>query len=84
MDLEKIKQDLIEHLGSVDKTKLSLFELKLYAETVKIADDMAKPDAVSEWMKALEKFSGGYNTAKPDLSLLGDIDGCCCSLKREG
>ncbi len=84
MDLEKIKQDLIEHLGSVDKTKLSLFELKLYAETVKIVDDMAKPDAVSEWLKALEKISGGYYMAKPELSLLGDIDGCCCSMKQEG
>lgn len=84
MDLERIKQDLIEHLGSVDKTKLSLFELKLYAETLKIADDMEKPDAVSDWLKALEKISGGYYMAKPEISMLGGIDGCCCSMKQEG
>lgn len=81
MDMEKIKQDLIEHLGSVDKSKLSPFELKLYAETVKIADDMAKPDAASEWLKAFEKLYGGYTAENTELNLLGDTYGCCCSMK---
>ena len=40
MEIEKAKSDLIQTLSSIDKEKLSLPDLKLYAETLKIVSEI--------------------------------------------
>ena len=40
MTVEQVKTDLIQTLSSIDKEKLSLPDLRLYAETLKIASEI--------------------------------------------
>ena len=40
MTVEQVKSDLIQTLSSIDKEKLSLPDLRLYAETLKIASEI--------------------------------------------
>lgn len=40
----EIKQDLLDHLATIDKTKLNIMDLNCYAAIVKTVDDMMKPD----------------------------------------
>lgn len=40
MTVEQAKSDLIQTLSSIDKEKLSLPDLRLYAETLKIASEI--------------------------------------------
>lgn len=40
MNIEQAKNDLIETLSSIDKEKLSLPDLRLYAETLKIVSEI--------------------------------------------
>lgn len=42
--IDEIKQDLIDHLSTIDKTKLNIMDLNCYAAIVKTVDDMMKPD----------------------------------------
>ena len=42
--IDEVKQELIEHLYSLDKTKMSVSELRTYADTVQVACNIAKSD----------------------------------------
>lgn len=48
--IDEIKQDLIDHLASMDKEKMNMMDLNTYAIIVKMVDDMMKPDP-SEYLK---------------------------------
>lgn len=81
MDITEVKNELIQHLGSIDKSKFSPSELKVYAETVKIADDMAKPDAAEQWMEAFKTVYKNYDAARPSVSPLYGFGENYCDIK---
>lgn len=70
----EIKQDLLDHLATIDKTKLNIMDLNCYAAIVKTVDDMMKPD-LSETLKSI---SNGFNycaCSTTDDPKAGAIDG---------
>ncbi len=42
--IDEVKQELIEHLYSLDKTKMSISDLRTYADTVQLACNIVKSD----------------------------------------
>ncbi len=51
-----VRQELIDHLYKVDKSKLSAVDLKIYADTVQIVNDMedkAKGDTITAMLSSL-------------------------------
>lgn len=62
-----VKDDLINHLFLIDKTKLNMMDLKTYSEIVKIVDGLSKPGEVDFFKETLETmktlgsgFGGNY------------------------
>lgn len=72
--IDEIKQDLIDHLATIDKTKLNIIDLSTYTIIVKTVDDMMRPDPseVMAQTMATIKDSCWYATDKPKA---GVIDG---------
>lgn len=61
MEIEKAKSDLIQTLSSIDKEKLSLPDLKLYAETLKIVSEIQEKSYAEIMAEILAKGSAlGY------------------------
>lgn len=56
MNIEQAKSDLIQTLSSIDKEKLSLSDLRLYAETLKIVSEI-QAKSYSEMLA--ETFANG-------------------------
>lgn len=42
--VDELKQELIDHLATIDKTKLNIMDLNGYVTALKMVDDMMKPD----------------------------------------
>lgn len=53
MNLEELKQKLVEHLGSMVLKEMSVEELRTYADTVRIVNDLFKLDVLAEALKAM-------------------------------
>jgi hypothetical protein len=53
MNLDELKQNLIDHLRSMDLKEMSMEELRTYADTVRIVNDLFKPDVLAETLKAM-------------------------------
>lgn len=61
MEIEKAKSDLIQTLSSIDKEKLSLSDLRLYAETLKIVSEIQAKSYAEMLAETLSKGSAlGY------------------------
>lgn len=63
MNIEQAKNNLIATLDSINKDKLSLQDLRLYAETLKIVSEIqAKTyaDMLAESMSAIGGFGSAY------------------------
>lgn len=76
--IDEIKQDLIDHLATIDKTKLNIMDLNCYAAIVKTVDDMMKPDPSEYLSETLKAISNGYNYCACDTTdsvKVGVIDG---------
>lgn len=58
MNIEQAKADLIETLESIDKGKLSLPDLKLYAEVLKIVSDIQEKSYYEIMKETLSGFGG--------------------------
>lgn len=71
MDVEQAKKDLLDTMASIDKDKLSLPELKLYAETLKIVADIQSKSYI-EYLASLTT-SGFGSTNKP--ATISDMKG---------
>lgn len=50
--VNELKQELIDHLSTVDKSKLNIMDLNGYATVLKMVDDMMRPDP-SEYLREL-------------------------------
>lgn len=53
MNLEELKQKLVEHLGSMVLKEMSVEELRTYADTVRIVNDLFKLDVLAEALNAM-------------------------------
>lgn len=72
MDISKLKEELISTVGSIDKDKLSLYDLKVYAEILKIVSDTHANGYEEILMKSLEAL----NTPSPIKPLtIADMKG---------
>lgn len=73
--IDEVKQDLIDHLSTIDKTKLNIMDLNCYTAIVKTIDDMMKPDpseAIFDRTMSMmrEGYCNGFKGTK-----VGVIDG---------
>lgn len=59
--ITELKQDLIEHLATIDKTKLNMMDLNAYVTVLKMADDMMKPDPYEYFKTAMGTIHNGRN-----------------------
>lgn len=59
-NIRDLKDDLVNHLLNVDKTKLSMMDLKLYSEIVRLVDEMDKPDLSDRWNDLFKTFNTGF------------------------
>lgn len=57
---ENLKNELLDTLGSIDKNKLSLLDLKMYADILKTASEI---QAKSYLDTMAEVMSGGFGLA---------------------
>ena len=55
MNLDELKQNLIDHLRSMNLKEMSVEELRTYADTVRIVNDLFKPDVFAEAIKAISE-----------------------------
>lgn len=63
MNIEQAKKDLLKTMESIDKEKLSLADLRLYAETLKVVSEIQTKsfsDMISESMSAVNGFGMNY------------------------
>lgn len=76
--IDALKQELIEHLATIDKTKLNMMDLNGYVTALKMVDDMMKPDPseyLKETMKAISDSYGNCVCGVADTTKAGVIDG---------
>lgn len=63
MNIEQAKKDLLKTLESIDKEKLSLPDLRLYADTLKVISEIQTKtyaEALSETMSSMTMGIGTY------------------------
>lgn len=58
--VDELKQDLIDHLASIDLEKLNMIDLSTYAMTVKTADDMMRRDAFERFFENTNHLTNGF------------------------
>lgn len=64
MNIEHIKNDLLRTLDSINKDKLSLYDLKTYAEIVKTVAEINAKDYMDKLVDAMSSVSTGFNGPK--------------------
>lgn len=55
-NIETLKNKVIEHLASVDLSKLNMRELKLYVDAVNVANLFTKPDYTEALIQQIADF----------------------------
>lgn len=76
--IDEIKQDLIDHLATIDKTKLNMMDLNCYTVIVKTVDDMMKPDPSEYFKETMKAISDTYNNSVygvAGIQKVGAVDG---------
>lgn len=64
--LDDVKQELVDHLYSLDKSKMSISDLRNYAETVQVVCNIMKADREDLWLQAIKAMGSScsyYKTA---------------------
>ncbi len=69
--IKDLKGDLSEHLFAIDKTKLSMFDLKTYCEIIKLVDEMDKPGPDEFWKSAMNTLNSGFNSGYRPVEMKG-------------
>lgn len=57
MEIQDLKDGILETLDSIDRDRLSLLDLKTYAEVLKIVSDTQTEGQKEFWAKAIETIS---------------------------
>lgn len=76
--IDEIKQELIDHLATIDKTKLNMMDLNCYTVIVKTVDDMMKPDPSEYFKETMKAISDTYSNSAcgiADIQKAGVVDG---------
>lgn len=55
MNIEELKQKLVDHLAKMDMDNMSMDDLHTYADIVRTANDMFKPDVFAEALKIMSE-----------------------------
>ncbi len=64
MNIEHIKNDLLRTLDGINKEKLSLYDLKAYAEIVKTVSEIQEKGYMDKLVDAMSNVSTGFNGTK--------------------
>lgn len=67
MSIEQIKKDLLQTLHSINKNKLSIYDLKVYAETVKLASEI-QTKSYAESLAETLALGGGFGKVSATVS----------------
>lgn len=68
--IEDLKNELMEHLGTLDKDKMGLTELHGYVDILRIVNDMMRKDPSEVLRESIEK-----------MHTVGNGVACCCDTK---
>lgn len=68
MSIETAKKDLIEVLESIDKNKLSLPDLQMYAFTLKTASEIEARSSSDIFAETMAKIGNGFGPKTPTVS----------------
>lgn len=60
--IEDVKNDLVTYLLSVDKSKLSMTDLRTYCDIVKLVDSLYKPEPVEYWKDIFQTVNHGFGS----------------------
>lgn len=58
MTIEQAKNDLLKTIDSIDKNKLSLIDLKMYAETLKVVSEIQTKTYAEALAETMSSVSG--------------------------
>lgn len=61
MTIIELKQDFINYLGAMDKSRMNTVDLSVYANILKLVDDMMKPDRTIELFEMAKSFYPASN-----------------------
>ncbi len=67
MDIKEAKNNLLKTMESIDKDKLSLPELKLYAETLQIVSTIQTKTMMEAMNEAMSCVNQGFGVCKPPV-----------------
>ena len=73
MSIEQIKKELLQTLHSINKNKLSIYDLKVYAETVKLASEI-QTKSYAESLAETLALGGGFAFKRSLVSLVSEQD----------
>lgn len=73
MTIEQLKQDVINALGSVDKDKLSLGELKMYVEILRDVSNISTKDYDNYWEAIIDAMKENIATPWPKPPVLAEM-----------
>lgn len=76
--IDELKEELIDHLATIDKTKLNMMDLNSYVIALKMADDMMRPDPSEYFKEAMKTIADSGNNCACDVAnapKVGVIDG---------
>lgn len=65
MTIEQVKTGLIETLDSMDKDKLSLSDLQLYANILKTISEIQTKSYAESFAETFSALGGGFGGMKP-------------------
>lgn len=71
MDIKQAKENLLEALDSIDKDKLSLSDLKVYAETLKVISEIQ----IKSYQDYLSDIMTGFNAAQYKPATVSELKG---------
>ena len=71
MDVEILKNKLMETLDSIDKDKLSLMDLRMYADILKTVSEIQ----TKSYAEAMAEMMSGIHAPIPQPAVLGDLKG---------
>ena len=65
MTVTDLKQQFVDHLGSMDKEKMNMVDLNVYVNILKMVSDMDKPDQTSMLMDICKRMYKDPETMSP-------------------
>lgn len=71
MDIETLKEKLLETLDSIDKDKLSLMDLRLYVDILKAASEIQ----AKSYADTMAEMMNGFRTPVPAPAAIGSMKG---------